>query len=121
MTKNKPASVEVAQTERDAIARIIDPEAWVSREIFQEILAGTNASSNPATEAMRIRSATRRVDAVVADSLTKADAIIARPPDAGMREALEKIDAILKNGSGFFRIFQIREIVRATLTSGDKS
>lgn len=70
-----PADVEEAV--REKVARIIDPAAWAQRANFQRIIAGEGRMpSDPDQRAMHIRSATRRVDAVVADSLARADAIL---------------------------------------------
>lgn len=65
-------------TQREAIARIIDPDAWLRRERFQQIIRGEGRM--PEAEEMRavmVRSAHNRVDAVVEPSLAKADAILA--------------------------------------------
>jgi len=62
---------------REAIARIIDPYAWDRRDEFAAILRGEGLSPDPSLAEMQKRSAARRIDAVVADSLAKADAILA--------------------------------------------
>lgn len=69
--------VPVPSVER--VARIIDPAAWKRREEFQAIIAGTAPSypDDPDKRAMYLRSATRRVDAVIAPSIALATAVIA--------------------------------------------
>lgn len=76
---------------REEIARVIDPAAWKQREHFLNIIAGNaKMPEKPENAAMYLRSATRRVDSVVAPSLAKADAILPLIPDDTdrMREAL---------------------------------
>lgn len=86
---------------REKIARIINPRAWKRREQFQATIDGTadRYPDDPEKRAMYVRSATRRVDVVVQESLAMADAILAslpapQPPAPG-GEGLDELVAML--------------------------
>jgi len=61
----------------EALARIISPDAWARRNRFLEILRGEGRlPEDPKQIAMMKRSAERRKNLVVADSIEKASAIV---------------------------------------------
>jgi hypothetical protein len=73
---------------RERIARIIDPNAWESREWFAAVLRGEHIpADDPEKRAMLERSAARRKDTVVAPSLEKADTILAALPSPSEGES----------------------------------
>lgn len=88
---------------REAAARIIDPYAWERRDEFAALLRGEGLSSDQSLAAMQTRSAGRRIDKVVADSLAKADAILttleaSRTPEGMVLVPREPTEAMIDAG-----------------------
>jgi len=94
---------------REGVAKIINPAAWARRAEFQAIINGTalNMPDDPEKLAMYVRSATRRVDTVVAASLETADAILALIPSRAevepkLFDAVGSIVSMLADGKDVY-------------------
>ncbi|WP_066584666.1 hypothetical protein [Sphingomonas pruni] len=86
---------------RERIARIVDPDAWMMRDRYQELIeSGGPPLHNEEERAAYVRSARYRAEAIVAASLVKADAIEATSAQGFSEEDVEIAACAIAAGHG---------------------
>lgn len=86
---------------REKIARIIDPDAWMMRDRYQELIeSGGPPLHNEEERAAYVRSVMNRAEAIVAASLVKAEAIEAISALGFSEEEVEIAAEAIADGHG---------------------